>query len=76
MSEHETYPDHDDDKDGKNELPLPGFGTNPVADPLGPKPRLLGPWLLAHVVLPLFIAALIAFNLLLIYTLKIRAEVA
>jgi len=52
------------DKDGEDKPPLPGFGTKPEADPLGPKPRLLGPWLLAHV-LPLFIAALIAFNLLL-----------
>jgi hypothetical protein len=65
MSKQETYPGHDGDKDGEDTPPLPGFGTKPVADPLGPKPRLLGPWLLAHVVLPLFIAALIAFNLLL-----------
>jgi len=40
--EPEGYPGHGGNEDGKDEPPLPGLGTDPVADPLGSEPRLLG----------------------------------
>ena len=41
-TEPEGDPGHDGDEDGDDEPPLPGLGTDPVADPLGSEPRPLG----------------------------------